>query len=119
MEKVKIEDYELEYLSKGRIYINRYGTDLMPLYILNTYWKAFFFDVSEEMHKKGIMSSCYTFDYFKTHYADMIKNYQLNIDIKDYVEISDYILFDEWLTIEGNGLLLLGPTTYLVTNVGA
>ena len=44
----------------------------------------------------------------------MIKNYQLNIDIKDYVEISDYILFDEWLTIEGNGLLLLGPTTYLI-----
>ena len=124
MNKIKIEDFELEDLSKHRLYINKYGTDIMPLYILNTYWKEFFFDLLSQLADKHIYFNIVEkkdktslFDYLKKEYYNIIINYELNIDINDYIEINDYIPFEDWLSIEGNGILLLGTNTYLIQDV--
>jgi len=98
----KIENYQLKELEDKKLLINKYDlNDLSYSYELTAYWKELFFDIIAEMNKKypiGIRTSKdeSLFDYLLKNYYNIINENKLNIDLKDYVEISDYITYKEW-----------------------
>ena len=48
------------------------------------------------------------------NYKEIIKSYNLNIDIKDYVEINDYISYEEWSENPDNGIGYFKKDIYLI-----
>ena len=116
----KIEDYEFEELAKNRLYINKYGTDLMYLYELNRYWKEFFMDMFGVFAKNTQFiitkrdNNTDLFEDLKKEYYNIIKENNLDIDINDYVEINDYVTFDEWLEDEKHDYVIVKDGIYLI-----
>ena len=55
------------------------------------------------------------FDYFKKEYYNIIKEYKLKIDLRDYVELNDYISLKEWEQKTGNFLIKVKGSFFLVT----
>lgn len=117
----KIEDYQLRELEEDKIFINEYDLDLKYDYELKSYWKEFFFDILEtltlndfEFHLDFLAKNS-LFDYMKNHYKDIIKDYQLNIDIRDYIEISDYVSYQEWKKDPNHGIAYFENEIFLIT----
>lgn len=99
----EIADYQLRELAEQKVFINKYDLSLKYSYELEPYWKALFYDIACELYKKNGRITVKTaedknnlFNYFKKNYSQIIKSNNLPIDIRDYIEISDYISFDEW-----------------------
>lgn len=117
MKYKKIEDYEWQNIRKGLSYINKYNMSLISIWELNTYWKEFFFDIYNQIHKQGLGMTIISgeeslFDYMKNNYYNIIKKYKLNIDIRDYVEITDYISYHDWM--HDNDIAFLKDGIYLI-----
>lgn len=118
----KIEDYQLRELATKQLYINKYNLDLMYSYEMARYWKEFFFDVFCAILNKGGIITCeglknVSVEQFKKNCLNYIRKYDLDIDIRDYIEIDDYISFDEWLEINPhNKYLIIENGIYLVSN---
>lgn len=96
----KLEDYEYENLRKGLLYINKYDLSLMSIWELNTYWKEFGFDIINKLMRTPedfIIPKVDLLDYIKNNYDNIIKKYKLDIDVRDYVEVVDYISYRDWL----------------------
>ena len=49
----------------------------------------------------------------------LIKNFKINIDIRDYIELEDYITLEEWLKDNANDVLIYKDKTFLYRNIGA
>lgn len=112
----KIEDYQLKELKDKMLYINIYDLDLKYNYELAKYWKEFFFDILQslgEFHLDCLKDKS-LFSYMMDNYKEIIKSYNLNIDIKDYVEINDYILYEEWSENPDNGIGYFKKDIYLI-----
>lgn len=117
----KIEDYQLRELEEDKIFINKYDLDLKYSYELSIYWKELFFDILEaltlndfEFHLDFLAKSS-LFSYMKNNYKDIIKNFHLNIDTKDYIEITDYISYKEWSNNLNNGTAYFKDGIYLIS----
>ena len=99
----EIADYQLRELAEKKIYINKYDLSLKYNYELEPYWKALFYDIAYALYKKNGSLYCKSsedkkdlFVYLQKNYEQLIKDNRLPIDVRDYVEINDYITFDEW-----------------------
>lgn len=121
MNIVKIEDYQLKELQDEALFINKYDLSLKYNYELNIYWKELFFDILEaltlndfEFHLDFLAKSS-LFNYMKNNYKDIIKNFHLNIDVRDYVEIADYISYKEWSNNFNNGIGYFKDGIYLIS----
>lgn len=117
----KIEDYQLKELQDNKLFINKYDLSLKYDYELSVYWKELFFDILEtltlddfEFHLDFLAGSS-LFNYMKNNYKDIIKNFHLNIDIKDYIEITDYISYKEWSDNLNNGIAYFKDGIYLIS----
>lgn len=99
---MKIEGYQLEELSKKRLYINKYDMSLMYSYQLNVYWKEFFFDILNALKDKNVCEQEDLFTYMRNFYQQIIEENNLTIDFKDYITLNDYITLEEWLKDENN-----------------
>ena len=51
----------------------------------------------------------------KNNYKDIIENFHLNIDTKDYIEITDYISYEEWSDNLNNGIAYFKDGIYLIS----
>ena len=108
----KIENYQLEELGNNRLFINKYDMSLKYSYELNIHWKELFFDIMNELFntygivsfKKGTEYKEGLFEILQENYEEVIKDNHLKTDIRDYIELEDYISFDKWLEIEGNDI---------------
>lgn len=121
MNIIKIEDYQLKELQDETLFINKYDLSLKYSYELSIYWKELFFDILEaltlnnfEFHLDFLEKSS-LFDYMKNNYKNIIRNFHLNIDIKDYIEISDYISYKEWSNNLNNGIAYFKDGIYLIS----
>lgn len=121
MQIKKIEDYQLEELKNQKVFINKYDLSLKYGYELSAYWKELFFDILEaltlndfEFHLDFLEKSS-LFSYMKNNYKDIIENFHLNIDIKDYIEITDYISYEEWSDNLNNGIAYFKDGIYLIS----
>lgn len=121
MQIIKIEDYQLKELQDEVLFINKYDLNLKYNYELNIYWKELFFDILEaltlndfEFHLDFLEKSS-LFNYMKNNYKDIINNFHLNIDIKDYIEITDYISYKEWSNNLNNGIAYFKDGIYLIS----
>ena len=107
----KIENYQLEELKTNKIYINKYDMSFIYNYEFAIYIKAFLYDLITEIIKKdsGIKVPFPMIDnttYFSLEkFKNYIKEHEINIDIQGYVELNDYIPFQEWEKIEGNEII--------------
>lgn len=113
----KIEDYQLKELNDNKLFINKYNLDLKYDYEMNIYWKNFFFDMLQEMATKDIVyldKQDNLFEYLKEDYSNIIKEWNLNININDYIELADYISLKDWEKERGNFLLLTDKDFYLI-----
>ena len=117
----KLEDYQIEELENGNLFINKYDLSLKYLYELNTNWKEFFFDLISEMTTKT--SFCIKEDYkeslldfMKREYSNLIKEYDLKIDFRDYIELNDYVSYSEWIRENNNFITFKGMDLYLVSD---
>ena len=43
----------------------------------------------------------------------LIKNFDVNIDFRDYIELNDYISLEEWLIEDYNDVLIYQDKTFL------
>lgn len=121
MQIKKIEDYQLEELKNQKVFINKYDLSLKYSYELSAYWKELFFDILEaltlndfEFHLDFLAKSS-LFSYMKNNYKDIIENFHLNIDTKDYIEITDYISYEEWSDNLNNGIAYFKDGIYLIS----
>ena len=96
----EIADYQLRELFIGKLLINKYDLSLKYNYELAVFWKAFIYDLITEIYKKyGEFKTeilINDFNFSIERYEKIIKEYDLSIDIRDYIEINDYIFFTEW-----------------------
>lgn len=119
----KLADYQYEELQKGVLFINEYDLDLKYQYELDIYWKEFFFDVMEKIadkrdfYVKTSEDGESLLDYFKRDYKFIIEEYNLDIDIRDYIELNDYIPYEEWIEKMGNFIAFKGWDMYLISDV--
>lgn len=119
----KLADYQYEELQKGVLFINEYDLDLKYQYELDIYWKEFFFDVMEKIadkrdfYVKTSEDGESLLDYFKRDYKFIIEEYNLDIDIRDYIELNDYIPYEEWIERMGNFIAFKGWDMYLISDV--
>lgn len=119
MKSIKIENYQLRELINQELYINKYDMSLKYSYELDIYWKEFFFDILQLLNTKRDFflhadEKESLFDYFKKDYYNIIRKYKLNIDKDDYVEITDYISYDEWEKNPKNGIGYFTDGIYLI-----
>ena len=117
---IPIEDYQLKELNDKKLFINKYDTSLKYDYELNIYWKEFLFDLLQEMATRDMVyleKQDNLLEYLKEDYQTIIKCFNLKIDIKDYIELNDYISFDEWLKIEGNSYGFYENKIVLITDL--
>lgn len=102
----KIEDYQLEELHKGVLLISKSDMSLKYVYELEPIWKQYFFDILAEEAESPycgamMISTGNLFKHMKEEYST-----RLRIDTKyslTYIDLIDYITFEEWLKIKGNG----------------
>lgn len=117
----KIENYQLEELKDNKIFINKYDLSLLYNYEISCYWKEFFFDILQSLCENDYQFNLdylerkSLFGYMKKNYKEIIEEYNLNIDIRDYIEINDYLSFDEWTNNENNGIGYFGKDVYLIS----
>lgn len=116
MIKVKIDEYQFNELNQGILFINKYDIDFKYLYEMNRYWKEFCFDLLNELYRKDLLENLYSaaqtdlsnIDYLliflKNNYKIIIEENNLNIDFKDYIELNDYILLEDWLKEDNNSI---------------
>lgn len=121
MQIIKIEDYQLKELQDEVLFINKYDLNLKYNYELNIYWKELFFDILEaltlndfEFHLDFLAQNS-LFNYMKNNYKNIIKNFHLDIDIRDYVEIADYISYKKWSDNSNNGIAYFKDGIYLIS----
>ena len=119
-----IENYQLEELHSKKLFINKYDLDLKYNYELDKYWKEICFDILKEIvlsRNSEIMSEKEFFKNYnnKQTLVSLIKNFKINIDIRDYIELEDYITLDEWLKDNANDVLIYKDKTFLYRNIGA
>lgn len=116
----KIEDYQLKELQDNKLYINEYDLSLKYNYELNTYWKELFFDILEQLTLNDYefhldyLTKTSLFSYMKKNYKNIIKMFNLSLDERDYIEITDYVSYQEWLKNPDNGIAYFGDGIYLV-----
>lgn len=117
-EMVQLEDYQLRELETNKLYINKYDLDLKYEYEMNIHWKEFLFDLLQEMATRDIIyleKQDNLLEYLKKDYKTIIKIWNLKIDIRDYIELNDYITFQEWSEQTGNFLVKNGLYFYLIS----
>lgn len=117
----KIEDYQIEELENGNLFINKYDLSLKYLYELNPCWKEFFFDLLNELVSKKSFyirqdSKESLLDYMKRVYPNLIERYDLKIDFRDYIELNDYVSYSEWIKEEHNFIAFKDMDLYLISN---
>lgn len=119
----EIADYQLRELFTGKLLINKYDLSLKYNYELVVFWKAFIYDLIVEIYKKygefKVEVSMSDFDFSIERYEKIIKQYDLSIDIRDYVEINDYIFFTEWKKQPYTGIKYLEDKILLIQFLGA
>lgn len=114
----RIEDYQLRELETNKLYINKYDLDLKYEYEMNVHWKEFFFDLLQEMATKDIVyleKQDNLLKYLKEDYKTIKKIWNLKTDIKDYIELTDYITLQEWENTAGNFLIKTNKDFFLLT----
>lgn len=116
MIKVKIDEYQFNELNQGILFINKYDIDFKYLYEMNRYWKEFCFDLLNELYRKDLLENLYNaaqtdlsnmdylLSFLKNNYKIIIEENNLNIDFKDYIELNDYILLEDWLKEDNNSI---------------
>ena len=97
----KIEDYQLKELEDKTLYINKYDLSLKYNYELASTWKEFFFDILDELLERNgtiddVPNDNNLFAYCYKNWKRIIKENDLRIDIRDYIELTDYISLEEW-----------------------
>lgn len=97
----KIEDYQLKELKDKTLYINKYDLSLKYNYELASTWKEFFFDILDELLERNgtiddVPNDNNLFTYCHKNWKRIIKENDLRIDIRDYIELTDYISLEEW-----------------------
>ena len=119
----EIADYQLRELFTGKLLINKYDLSLKYNYELVVFWKAFIYDLIVEIYKKYgefiVEVSMDDFDFSIKRYEKIIKQSDLSIDIRDYVEINDYIFFTEWKKQPYTGVKYLEDKILLIQFLGA
>ena len=115
---IKIENYQLEELQSKKLYINRYDLTLKYSYELEKYWKELCFDVLKVIvltRNSEIMLEKEFFRHYnnKETLLSLIKNFDVNVDFRDYVELNDYISLEEWLKEDYNDVLIYQDKTFL------
>ena len=115
---IKIENYQLEELQSKKLYINRYDLTLKYSYELEKYWKELCFDVLKAIvltRNSEIMLEKEFFRHYnnKETLLSLIKNFDVNVDFRDYVELNDYISLEEWLKEDYNDVLIYQDKTFL------
>ena len=119
-----IENYQLEELYNKRLFINKYDLDLKYSYELDKYWKEICFDILRAIVCSKNSEIMLEKEFFK-HYnnketlTSLIKNFKINIDMRDYIELEDYITLEEWLKDSANDVLIYKDKTFLYHNTGA
>lgn len=115
---IKIENYQLEELQNKKLYINKYDLTLKYSYELEKYWKELCFDVLKAIVLTRNSEIMLEKEFFK-HYdsketlLSLIKNFDVNIDFRDYIELNDYISLEEWLKEDYNDVLIYQDKTFL------
>lgn len=115
---IKIENYQLEELQSKKLYINKYDLTLKYSYELEKYWKELCFDILKAIvltRNSEIMLEKEFFKYYnnKETLLSLIKNFDVNIDFRDYIELNDYISLEEWLKEDCNDVLIYQDKTFL------
>jgi hypothetical protein len=115
---IKIENYQLEELQSKKLYINKYDLTLKYSYELEKYWKELCFDILKAIvltRNSEIMLEKEFFKYYsnKETVLSLIKNFNVNVDFRDYVELNDYISLEEWLKEDCNDVLIYQDKTFL------
>lgn len=111
----KIEDYQLQELQEEKLYINKYDLSVIYLYELNRYWKEFLFDLIVEIaNNNEILLYKTSLEDLKKQYKNLIKQYKLKIDKRDYIELTDYISLKDWQKDVNNGIGYFPDGVYLI-----
>lgn len=115
---IKIENYQLEELQNKKLFINKYDLTLKYSYELEKYWKELCFDVLKAIvltRNSEIMLEKEFFKYYsnKETLLSLIKNFDVDIDFRDYIELNDYISLEEWLKEDYNDVLIYQDKTFL------
>ena len=113
-----LEDYQLQELQEKKLFINKYDLSLKYLYELNVQWKEFFFDLLAEMTKIDVVyldKQDNLLEYLKEDYKTVIKEWNLKIDIRDYVDLTDYISLEEWEKETNNFIVGIGKHYHLIS----
>lgn len=97
MKKYFIENYQLNELVENKLLINKYDLSVKYSYELTNEWEAFFFNILKEIQPIKIDKDIDLFNYFMGNYQYLIDTYNLHISKDDYIEISDYIPYSEWI----------------------
>lgn len=119
-----IENYQLEELHNKKLFINKYDLDLKYNYELDKYWKEICFDILKEIMFSKNSEIMLKKEFFKNYnnkqtLVSLIKNFKINIDMRDYIELEDYITLEEWLKDSSNDIFIYKDKTFLYKNTGA
>lgn len=121
MKAKKIEDYQLRELEEKKILINKYDLGLKYNYELTPYWKELYFDILDlltendyEFHLDFLAGGS-LYNYMIKNWKRIIKEYDLELDIRDYVEIDDYISLQNWQKDTNNGIGYFADGIYLIS----
>ncbi len=115
---IQIENYQLEELQNKKLFINKYDLTLKYSYELEKYWKELCFDVLKAIvltRNSEIMLEKEFFNHYnrKETLLSLIKNFDIDIDFRDYIELNDYISLEEWLSEDYNDVLIYQDKTFL------
>ena len=113
-----LEDYQLEELVQGKLLINKYNLSLKYTYELSGNWKELFFDMlNQNPSLMEDLAEYELFEYMKKNYNNIIDEYGLDIDIRDYINLTDYITLKEWLQDEDNSLEMINKHYVLLSGI--
>lgn len=121
MKVKKIEDYQLRELEEKKILINKYDLDLRYNYELTSYWKELYFDILDLLTKNDyefhldFLAGRSLYDYMTENWKKIIEEYNLELDIRDYIEINDYISLRDWQKNANNGIGYFSDGIYLIS----
>ena len=106
MVKVELNDYQFNELNEEILFINKYDIDFKYLYELNRYWKEFCFDILDQLQLRNLIMTKQEnlLTFLKNNYKMIIENNKLDINIKDYIELTDYVTLKEWLEEKNNSI---------------
>ena len=116
MENIKqIELYQLDELNDEILFISKSDMSLKYLYELNLYWKEFCFDILDQLQLRNLIMTKQEnlLTFLKNNYKIIIENNKLDINIKDYVELNDYITLKEWLELDNTCIEQQGDRVFL------